>query len=65
MKVQELIDRLKLLPSDSRVYIRMVSPHFGTETHRIDAIREEVRKSPNPALRPELTPTDIILEWVY
>lgn len=65
MTVANLITALKGCNPNSNVYIRMVSPHFGEETHTIDAVREEVRKSLNPALRPELTPTVVILEWCY
>ena len=64
MKVRELIERLKTCDQDGDVFISMVSPHFGTETHGIDRVREEVRRD----LRATYSGThriDTILEWIY
>lgn len=64
MKVRELIERLGKCDQDSDVFISMVSPQYGTETHCIDRVREEVRRD----MRSTYSGThriDTILEWIY
>ena len=64
MKVRELIERLEKSDQDGDVFISMVSPQYGTETHGIDRVREAVRRD----LRSTYGGThriDTILEWIY
>jgi len=41
MTVEQLIAVLQKIPQEKTVRIAMCSPHFGTEIHNIDEVRQE------------------------